>query len=102
MKYSIFLFFLVLFLNPLSAQEKKLSEQIIDNYSISKKIPEDAKDISLSIHLTNNDKKVHNGTLKVEIKNPAGKLFFQNEKKITLDTSKVNVSKFDIVFLEDG
>ena len=102
MKYSIFLFFLVLFLNPLSAQEKKLSEQIIDNYSISKKIPEDAKDISLSIHLTNNDKKVHNGTLKVEIKNPAGKLFFQNEKKITLDTSKVNVSKFDMVFVEDG
>ena len=102
MKYSIFLFFLVLFLNPLFAQEKKLSDQIIDNYSISKKIPEDAKDISLSIHLTNNDKKVHNGTLKVEIKNPAGKLFFQNEKKITLDTSKVNVSKFDMLFVEDG
>jgi hypothetical protein len=59
MKYFIFSFFLVLFLRPLSAQEKKLSEQIIDTYSISKKIPEDAKDISLSIHLTNKDKKVH-------------------------------------------
>ena len=102
MKYFIFLFLVVLFLGPLSAQEKKLSRQITDNYSISKKIPENAKDISLSIYLTNKDKKVHNGTLKVEVINQTGKIFFQNEKKITLDTTKVNVFKYDMIFIENG
>jgi hypothetical protein len=98
MKHFILSFLVVLFLMPLSGQEKQL---IIDTYSISKKIPENAKDISLSIHLTNKDNKVHTGTLKVEIKDQAGKLFLQNEKKVFLESGKSNECKYAISFTSD-
>ncbi len=71
---------------------------ISDKYSISKKTPENAKSISLFIRLKNKDSKNHHGSLKVEIRNSEGQLFFQNEKKIALDTGKANEFSYELVF----
>jgi len=102
MKNLVFIIIASLFIRFSFAQEKKLADLIIDKYSISKRIPENANDITLSIRLNNKDIKAHNGSLKTEIKNRSGQLFFQNEKKITLDTGRVNESRYDVVFEYDG
>ncbi len=94
-----FLPVLLLFLFKVSfAQDNKLPELISDRYSISKNTPENAKSISLFIRLKNKDTRSHNGSLKVEILNSGGGLFFQNEKKIALDTGKVNEFSYELAF----
>ena len=90
---------LLLFLFKVSfAQEKKLPELISDRYSISKKTPENANSISLFIRLKNKDTRPHDGSLKVEILNSEGGLFFQNERKIALDTGKANEFSYELTF----
>jgi hypothetical protein len=98
MKYFFLSILIVLFCQTSFTQEKKLAEQIIDKYSVSKKMPENAFEITISIRLKNKDTKVHSGSLNVEIKNLGEKLFFQNEKKVALDTGKINEFKYDVIF----
>ncbi len=98
MKYLVLPVLLLFFFKVSFAQEKKLPELISDKYSVSKKTPENAKSISLFIRLKNKDSRSHKGSLKVEIANSGGGLFFQNEKKIVLDTGKANEFSYELAF----
>lgn len=95
----LFLPVLFLFFFKVSfAQDKRLPELISDRYFISKITPENAKSISLFIRLKNKDTRRHDGSLKVEILNSEGVYFFQNVRKIALDTGKANEFSYELAF----
>ncbi len=102
MKHYILSLLTVLFFNISFAQNIDLPGPITDRYAISKSIPEDARSIILFIRLKNKDSKNHRGSLMVDIRNQGGQRFYQNEKKILLDTGKTSESRYEIVFENPG
>jgi hypothetical protein len=102
MKRQFFFAIILLLTVTITAQEKKLSGLVIDKYSISKTMPENAKDISIFVYLKNKDIKTHAGLLKVDIKDQSGKLLFQNEKEVSLDTGKTTVTSYNVILEDEG
>jgi hypothetical protein len=102
MKHLIISILIVLLYTFSVAQNGKLPELIADKYAILKSTPDDARSIMLRISLKNKDSMSHQGYLKVDIRDQEGQLFFQNEKKIILDTGKTTESSYNIVFVNPG